>query len=932
MSSRYNHREVEPKWRARWADAGIDRALGPDEAKGKPKAYILEMFPYPSGRIHVGHSRNYTMGDVIARFRRANGYNVLHPMGWDAFGLPAENAAIEKRVHPKSWTYDNIAAMRGQLKLLGLAVDWSRELATCDPEYYKHQQAIFLAFWKKGLVYRKKQKVNWDPVDQTVLANEQVVDGKGWRSGAPVETRELEQWMFRVTAYAEDLLEAIKTLDKWPEKVRLMQANWIGESQGARFHFDVVGEDKRIDVFTTRPDTLFGASFVALAPDHPLTKEIALRKPEVAKFIEECAHLGTSEADIEKAEKFGVYLGVRVKHPFDPNWELPVWAANFVLSTYGTGALYGCPGHDERDHIFASKYGLPILPVVLPPGADPNTFSVAEEPYVGDGTAYNSHFLDGLPSREAIGRAIQELEKLGVGEATTQWRLRDWGVSRQRYWGCPIPAIHCATCGVVPAREADLPIALPEDVTFDKPGNPLAHHPTWKHTTCPQCGGKAERETDTLDTFVDSAWYFLRFADPRNERAPFDKKLAAYWMPVDQYVGGVEHAVLHLLYARFFCRALRDCGLLDGLPSGEPFASLFTQGMVVHETYRAATVHGFDRGAAALAPEPGITSKEALRAVERGAVFNRAISDSSIKPSHEVAFSVAEALEKPAGSLVALAFKSAFGVPGTVVRLGEWLLPEDAVNAMHFVGTIEKMSKSKKNVVDLDAFVTDFGADVARWFVLSDSPPERDVEWTAAGVKGAWGFVQRVWSLVEAHGRAAPKPGDAAPASANDGEALALRQLAHRAIQHVTDDIDGFRFNVAVAKCYELVNAIARLKGQDEGALFARGEALRILTQLISPFMPHLAEECWEKLGFQPFVATAAWPVADAKLAARTTVTLPIQVNGKKRGEIEAAKGAAEAEVREAALAHPAVAQFLTGQTVRKVIVVPDRIVNIVAN
>jgi leucyl-tRNA synthetase len=863
MSSRYNHREVEPKWRARWADAGIDRALAPDAAKGKPKAYILEMFPYPSGRIHVGHSRNYTMGDVIARFRRANGFNVLHPMGWDAFGLPAENAAIEKRVHPKSWTYDNIAAMRSQLKLLGLAIDWSREIATCDADYYKHQQAIFLAFWKKGLVYRKKQKVNWDPVDNTVLANEQVVDGKGWRSGAPVETRELEQWMFRVTAYADDLLDAIGKLDKWPDKVRLMQANWIGKSQGARFHFDIVGDDRKIEVFTTRPDTLFGASFVALAPDHALTKELAARRPEVAKFIEECAHLGTSEADIEKAEKFGLDLGLRVKHPFDPSWELPVWAANFVLSQYGTGALYGCPGHDERDHTFAAKYELPILPVVLPAGADAATFDVQDEPFVGDGVAYNSKFLDGLPSREAIARAIKELEKLGAGEATTQWRLRDWGVSRQRYWGCPIPAIHCAKCGVVPAREQDLPIALPEDVTFDKPGNPLAHHPTWKHTTCPTCGGKAERETDTLDTFVDSSWYFLRFADPKNEGAPFDKKLAAYWMPVDQYVGGVEHAVLHLLYARFFTRGLRDCGLLDGPANGEPFASLFTQGMVVHETYKSAS-------GAWLLPE-----------------------ETEVKDGARIDLAAGKAVE---------------------------------------IGAIEKMSKSKKNVVDLDAFVTDFGADVARWFVLSDSPPERDVEWTAAGVKGAWGFVQRVWSLVEAHGRTAPKAGDEAPASASEGEALALRQLAHRAIEHVTDDIEHFRFNVAVAKSYELVNAIARLKGQDDGAMFARGEALRILTQLISPFMPHLAEECWEKLGFEMFAATAPWPVADAKLAARTTVTLPIQVNGKKRAEIEAAKGAAEADVRELALAHPAVAQFLAGQTVRKVIVVPDRIVNIVAN
>jgi leucyl-tRNA synthetase len=493
MASRYNHREVEPKWRARWDAAGIDRALEPDAAKGKKKAYILEMFPYPSGRIHVGHSRNYTMGDVVARFRRANGHNVLHPMGWDAFGLPAENAAMERGIHPKGWTYDNIAAMREQLKLLGLAVDWSREFATCDPAYYKHQQAMFLAFWRKGLVYRKKQKVNWDPVDQTVLANEQVVDGKGWRSGAPVETRELEQWMFRVTAYAEDLLDAIGKLDKWPDKVRLMQSNWIGKSQGARFKFEIVDHPDKIEVFTTRPDTLFGASFVALAPDHPLTKKVATGRPEVAEFITRAGQLGTSEADIEKAEKFGVDLGLHVKHPFDPDWRLPVWAANFVLSTYGTGAIFGSPAGDQRDLDFANKYGLPFKPVVLPPGADPKTHAVTTEAYTGEGTAYNSRFLDGLPTHEAIARAIQELVKLGAGEATTQWRLRDWGVSRQRYWGCPIPAIHCSACGVVPVPDKDLPVALPEDVKFDRPGNPLAHHPTWKHVKCPQCGRNADR-------------------------------------------------------------------------------------------------------------------------------------------------------------------------------------------------------------------------------------------------------------------------------------------------------------------------------------------------------------------------------------------------------------------------------------------------------
>jgi leucyl-tRNA synthetase len=884
MASRYNHREVEPKWRARWAAAQIDRALSPAEAKGKPKAYVLEMFPYPSGRIHVGHSRNYTMGDVIARFRRANGYNVLHPMGWDAFGLPAENAAMEKGVHPGAWTRQNIAAMRDQLKSLGLAIDWTREFATCDETYYKHQQAMFLAFWRKGLVYRKKQKVNWDPVDNTVLANEQVVDGRGWRSGAPVETRELEQWMFRVTAYADDLLDAIGGLDKWPDKVRLMQSNWIGKSQGARIWWEIASAPDfllpppapdPIEVYTTRPDTLFGASFLALAPDHPLTKAVAAHNPAVAKFVEECARLGTSEADIEKAEKFGVDLGVRVKHPFDPNWELPVWAANFVLSTYGTGAIFGSPAGDQRDLDFANKYKLPFQPVVLPPGADAATHAITTDAYVDDGTIYNSRFLDGLSTRDAIARAIDELARLGKGEAATQWRLRDWGVSRQRYWGCPIPAIHCAKCGVVPVPEKDLPVALPEDVSFDKPGNPLAHHPTWKKVPCPQCGAAAQRETDTLDTFVDSSWYFARFTDPANKDAPFDKALANYWLPVDQYVGGIEHAVLHLLYSRFFTRAMRDCGYFSspvhgggdreatggGIASGEPFASLFTQGMVVHETYKSPS-------GAWLLPE-----------------------DTDVKDGVRIELASGKAVE---------------------------------------VGPVEKMSKSKKNVVDLDAFVHDFGADVARWFVLSDSPPERDVEWTASGVKGAWNFVQRVWTLVEAHGRPAPKPGEAAPAMAPD--AHALRQLAHRAVEHVTEDIEHFRFNVAVARCYELVNAVSRLKGDDLGAVFARGEALRILAQLISPFMPHLAEECWEKLGFQAFAATAPWPKADPALAARNTVTLPIQVNGKKRAEIEAPAGAPEADVRELALQQPAVKAFLAGVTVRKVIVVPDRIVNIVAN
>ncbi|MBL8559498.1 MAG: leucine--tRNA ligase [Hyphomonadaceae bacterium] len=874
--ARYNHREVEPKWRAAWEKAGLDRALSPADAKGKPKYYVLEMFPYPSGRIHVGHSRNYTMGDVVARYKRAKGFNVLHPMGWDAFGLPAENAAIERGIHPGKWTRENIEAMKGQLKLLGLAIDWDREIATCEPDYYRHQQALFLAFLEKGLVFRKKAKVNWDPVDNTVLANEQVVDGKGWRSGAPVEQRELEQWAFRVTAYADDLNDALKNLERWPEKVRLMQTNWIGRSQGAQVWWPIVeapaflpksapGEPNHatdpIEVFTTRPDTLFGASFLALAPDHPLTKAIAEHRPDVAAFMAKCASLGTSEADIEKADKEGIDLGVRVRHPFDPDWVLPVYAANFVLSTYGSGAIFGSPAGDQRDLDFARKYGLPVKPVVLPPREDAATYDVKDVAYVDDGVIYNSKFLDGLSTKAAIARAIEELEKLQLGKGTIQYRLRDWGVSRQRYWGCPIPVIHCAACGIVPVPAKDLPVTLPEDATFDKPGNPLAHHPTWKHVPCPKCGKAAERETDTLDTFVDSSWYFARFADAKNESAPFDPQIAEYWLPVDQYVGGVEHAVLHLLYARFFTRAMRDCGLLD-LKSGEPFAGLFTQGMVTHETYKSSA--------------------------------------------------------------------------------GKWLLPEEvertatgafevATKAPVEIGAIEKMSKSKKNVVDLDAFVTDFGADVARWFVLSDSPPERDVEWTASGVEGAWRFVGRVWAGVENHGGPAPKPGDAAPAGADAGAALELRQTAHRTVAAMGDDIEGFRFNRAVARAYELVNAIRKQDGSNDAAVvWARGEALRLLAQIISPFMPHLAEECWATLGQEGLLAAASWPVADPALVAESTVTLPVQVNGKRRGEIVVAKGSAEADVRAAALAHETVRPFTDGKTVSKVVVVPDRIVNIV--
>ena len=871
MATRYNPKETEPKWRAAWERAQVFRAKSAKDAGDMPKAYILEMFPYPSGRLHMGHVRNYAMGDVVARYRIANGYNVLHPMGWDAFGLPAENAAIEKKAQPRQWTLQNIQAMKDQFSPLGLSFDWSKEVTTCEPDYYAQQQRIFLKMLEHDLVYRRSAKVNWDPVENTVLANEQVVDGRGWRSGAVVEQRELEQWFFRITRYGDDLLEALSTLERWPDKVRTMQANWIGKSQGARIWWEIAHAPESltrekdvngrchasdpIEVFTTRPDTLFGAAFLALAPDHPLTKEIAKSRPDVAKFMADCAARGTSEADIEKAEKVGVDLGIRVKHPFDPNWELPVWAANFVLSTYGSGALFGSPAGDDRDIAFANKYGLPFKPVVLPPGADPATYTVTTEAYMGEGTIYNSDFLNGLSTKEAITAAIKALIDREAGEATTQYRLRDWGVSRQRYWGCPIPVIKCAQCGTVPVPDADLPVLLPDNADFSEPGNPLARHPTWKHVACPRCAGKAERETDTMDTFVDSSWYFARFCDPK-AKEPINKAEARYWLPVDQYIGGVEHAVLHLLYSRFFSRALRDIGLLD-LPSGEPFAGLFTQGMVTHETYKSA----------------------------------------------DGQWLLPEEIEKRDGSLI-----------------------EIATGRPVVIGGVEKMSKSKKNVVDPIQIIADYGADVARWFVLSDSPPERDFEWTDAGVRGAWGSIQKLWALVEA----APASDDG---PAESGEPLELRRLAHRTVRDVTQGIEKFHFNVGIARMNELGNALRKAEQSTApGMATARREALRLFAQIAAPFAPHLAEECWALLGGKGMVVTAKWPTPEPALLVSDTITLPVQINGKKRAEITVAASADPAAVEAAAREDGAVKQHLAGLAVRKVIVVPGRIVNIVAS
>ena len=858
---RYEPKTAEPRQQARWAAADAFRM--PTEGTGRPKYYVLEMFPYPSGAIHMGHARNYVMGDVVARSKRAQGFDVLHPMGWDAFGLPAENAAIERGIHPGDWTWSNIAAMRDQLKLLGLSLDWSREFATCDPAYYGKQQAWFLELLKRGLVYRKDSVVNWDPVDNTVLANEQVVDGRGWRSGAVVEKRKLNQWFLRITDYADDLIEGLKELEgRWPDKVRLMQENWIGKSRGATLWWEIAeapdflpasapGEPNHardpVEIYTTRPDTLFGASFLALAPDHPLTRAIAAHRPDVADFVAACARSGTSEADIEKAEKLGVDLGVRVRHPFDPERTVPVWAANFVLSTYGSGAIFGCPAHDQRDLDFARKYDLPVVPVVRPDDASAD-FGVETEAYVGPGRLFNSDFMDGMEVEAAKAAAIAKLEAAGQGEGATLYRLRDWGVSRQRYWGCPIPVIHCETCGPVGVPADQLPVELPKDVTFDTPGNPLDRHPTWKHVDCPSCGGKAVRETDTLDTFVDSSWYFARFTDP-TAAEPISRAAADKWLPVDQYIGGVEHAVLHLLYARFISRALSDAGLMS---VKEPFAGLFTQGMVVHETYRRAD------GAWVEPTDVDLTNDAGNRSARQ-------------------------------------------------LSTGETLT----------IGDIEKMSKSKKNVVAPQEIVDTYGVDAGRLFVLSDSPPERDVQWTPGGVEGAARFVQRVWTEVD---------GFDADAPAHESDAALIRET-HKAIKAVSEGVSGFRFNSAIAKLYAFV-AVVRDHATAGGA--ARREALSALVRLVAPFTPHLAEECWTRLGEEGMVLDAPWPEFDPALAADDEVTLPIQVNGKRRGEIRVARGLEPAEVEAIVMADADVQARLEGQTVRKIVVVKDRIVNLV--
>jgi leucyl-tRNA synthetase len=850
--ARYNFKEAETRWQATWRERGTFHV---EADRSRPKYYVLEMFPYPSGKLHVGHVRNYTMGDMVARYKRAQGFNVLHPMGWDAFGLPAENAAMASKVHPATWTYANIATMREQLKRMGLSYDWEREIATCHPEYYRHEQKMFLDFLKAGLAYRRESWVNWDPVENTVLANEQVIDGRGWRSGALVEKRLLSQWFLRITHYADDLLDALKTLERWPERVRLMQENWIGRSEGARVFFSLKGGNERLEIFTTRPDTLYGASFCALSPNHPLAQELAATDSDLAEFIAECNRMGTSEAVLETAEKKGFDTGVKVVHPLDKSWTLPLYVANFVLMEYGTGAIFGCPAHDQRDLDFARKYQLAVKPVVLPPGEDPKRFTVGSEAFVGDGTIFNSDFLDGLDVAAAKRKVIERLQSQGAGQGTIQFRLRDWGVSRQRYWGCPIPVIHCGKCGIVPVPERDLPVRLPEDVTFDRPGNPLDHHPTWKYTTCPVCGGPAQRETDTFDTFFESSWYFERYCSPR-EATAFKRAEVDYWMPVDQYIGGIEHAVLHLLYSRFFTRALKDCGYV-GLK--EPFAGLFTQGMVCHETYR-------DEAGNWLFPEE----------VTRDAQGN-----------------VLDAHSRPVA-----------------------------------VGRNEKMSKSKKNVVGLETIVDAYGADTARLYLLSDSPPERDLEWTDAGVEGAWRYVNRLHRLVT-EPPVALAPAGAALQRELSPAADKARRAIHRSIAAVTDHIEKFRFNSAVARIRELTNALEELRdGLGAGVIMRDG--VETAVRLIGPMMPHLAEELWQLLGHDTLLADERWPQADPALVVEDTVTVAVQVNGKLRATIELPRDAAQAEAESAALAQPHVQRAMEGKPARKIVVVPNRIVNVV--
>ncbi len=859
MIEKYNPKIVEKKWQKVWDDKSTFKAA---IDQSKEKYYVLEMFPYPSGKIHMGHVRNYTLGDVVARYKRAQGLNVMHPMGWDAFGLPAENAAMQNKTSPKKWTYENIEQMKNQLKLMGFSIDWSREFATCDEDYYFHQQNLFRILYENGLVYRKESLVNWDPVEQTVLANEQVIEGKGWRSGAIIEQKKLSQWFFKITEFSEDLLSDLSKLNRWPEKVKSMQSNWIGKSLGCQIEFEIYDNNsnsihKKLEIFTTRQDTIFGATFCAISPNHEFADTLSQSNTSIKKFIEQCQKKGFSEETLAKEEKEGVFTDHFVKHPFKKDTFLPVYIANFILMDYGTGAIYGCPAHDQRDLDFANKYKLGVIPVICPLNEDEKNFMISDEAYTENGTLINSEFLDGKSIEEAKLIVNKELEKLGIGKSQINYRLRDWGISRQRYWGCPIPVMYREDGEIILVPEKDLPVKLPEDVDFEKKGNPLNSHPTWKYTSCPETGMKAVRETDTLDTFVDSSWYFLRFCSATNTQSPFEKNDIDYWMPVDQYVGGVEHAILHLLYSRFFTRALQKGKKLD---ISEPFKGLFTQGMVCHETYK-------NEKSEWVYPDEVIEEKGEIKHINSG--------------------------EK-------------------IIK-----------------GPSESMSKSKKNVIDPEKIIKEYGADSARWFVLSDSPPERDINWSEAGIQGSWRFCQKIWSLIQNNIEVFEIHADEIKLDVSD-KANELQKEVHNGLLQVTTSIEKFQMNVSVAKIYEIVNHLSKFKSENRADKLIVKESLEILIRIIEPMTPHLAEECWSIIGKTNDLSSEPWPEVKQELLVKENVTIIIQINGKKRGELEISFGSSEEEVTQESMKIKNIHDLLKDQVIKKKIFVPNKILNVV--
>ncbi len=844
---KYNPKIIENKWQKIWEK---DKTYYSKIDKNRKKFYVLEMFPYPSGDIHMGHVRNYTLGDLVARFKRAQGYNVLHPMGWDSFGLPAENAAIENKIHPRDWTVQNIKKMKSQLKKMGLSYDWEKEISTCDVEYYKHEQKIFIELYKAGLAYKKETWVNWDPVEQTVLANEQVIDGKGWRSNAIVEKRKMKGWFLKISDFSEELLNDLKKLPEWPEKVKIMQKNWIGKSIGAFINFNVSNTEKKISVFSTRPDTIFGATFIAISSQHEFAEYLKEQDIQIKEKLKEFSFSSFSEVEIEKNEKVGIKTKFTVDHPFISGKKLPIFIANFVLIEYGTGAVFGCPAHDQRDLDFSRKYGLDIIRVV---SDQKNVINDINDAYIGDGYMVNSDFLNGMNTYEAKKAIIAKLENLKLGKSSINYRLRDWGVSRQRYWGCPIPMINCKKCGEVPVPENDLPITLPENDVFKKSNTSLKVDHKWKSVKCPKCGLISERETDTFDTFFESSWYYMRFTD-LNHKKPFDRDLAEYWLPVDQYIGGIEHAVLHLLYSRFFTKALKK---IDKINITEPFKSLKTQGMVCHRTFKSED--------------------------------------------------------------------------------GKWLFPKEVLKTgdqyIHLInkrpviiGRMEKMSKSKKNVIDPNIIVNNYGADTARFFILSDSPPDRDMEWTESGLEGSWRFLNKVWNIISKD--------DYTNVSAETFDARELKDLnllksTNKYIKNTTKHIQDFQFNNAIASIRSLFNEINEYLIFNKNCLSLKKHALKQFLKLIHPICPHISSELWLKIGNTNQLSTEKWPSVEEKYLINDEIIIPIQINGKRRDEIVLNENLEEEEIFKLVLSKEQIKKFVTKRP-KKLIYIPNRIINIV--